>query len=70
MTLLNSQKLKDSAFKTFENEEKDTEMRYDITRDELAHIAKKIKNVMKFNRKFYENQESRKRKRPKDKSFK
>ena len=32
-----------SAFKASKNEEKDIEMPYDITRDELAHLAKKIK---------------------------
>ena len=42
MTLPNSQKLKDFDFKLL-REEKDTEMWYDITRDELAHIAKKNK---------------------------
>ncbi|KAL6328653.1 hypothetical protein AAG906_003338 [Vitis piasezkii] len=43
MTLPNSQKLKDSAFKVFKNEEKYIEIPYDITHDELAHMAKRIK---------------------------
>ena len=34
-----------------------------ITRDELDYIAKRIKNVMKFNKKFYKNQEFGKRKK-------
>ena len=39
------------------------------TIDELAHMAKKrIKRVMKFNKKFYKNQESRKGKRPNEQS--
>ena len=63
MTIPSSQKPKDSAFKVFENEEKDIEIPYDITRDELAYMAKMIKRVMKFNKRFYKNQESRKRKR-------
>ena len=37
-------------------------MTYDITKGELAHMAKKIKKVMKFNRMFYKYQESRKEK--------
>ena len=43
ITLPGSQKLEDSAFKDFENEEKDIEMSYDITKDKLTHIAKGIK---------------------------
>ena len=43
MTLPNSQKPKDYALKVYENEEKDIEMPYNITLDELAHMAKKIK---------------------------
>ena len=35
MTLPNSQKTKDSTFKTSKNEEKDIKMPYNITRDEL-----------------------------------
>ena len=34
MTLPSSQKPKDSTFKDFENEKKDTEMPYNITRDD------------------------------------
>ena len=37
-------------------------MTYNITRDELAHMAKRIKKVMKFNKRFYKNQEFGKRK--------
>ena len=44
--------------KGFENEEKDIEMPYNITRDGLAHMAKRIKKVMKFDKKFHKNQES------------
>ena len=43
MTLPNSQRPKDSAFKAFENEEKYTKMTSNITRDELTHIVKRIK---------------------------
>ena len=43
MTLPNSQKPKDYALKVSENEEKDIEMPYNITLDELAYMAKKIK---------------------------
>ena len=70
MTLPSSQKPKDIAFKAFENQEKDIEMPYNITRDELVHMAKRTKKVMKFNKKFYKNQESRKRKILIEKSFK
>ena len=45
-------------------------MPYNITRDELAHLAKRIKKIMKFNKRFYKNQESRKRKRPNEQSSK
>ena len=45
MTLFDSQKPKDFAFKAFENEEKYTKMLYDITIDELAHITKRIKRL-------------------------
>ena len=62
MTLPNSQKPKDSTFKTSKNEEKDIKMPYNITRDEL-------KKIMKHTRKFNKNQESGKGKRP-DKSSK
>ena len=63
MTLPSSQKPKDIAFKASQNEEKDTKMPNNITRDELDYIAKRIKNVMKFNKKFYKNQEFGKRKK-------
>ena len=43
MTLPNSHMPKDYVFKGFENEEKDIEMPYDITHDELTHMAKRIK---------------------------
>ena len=45
MTLPNSQKPKDYALKVSENEEKDIEMPYDITYDELTHKAKRIKMI-------------------------
>ena len=32
-------------------------MSYNTTKDELDYMAKKIKNIMKFNTKFYKNQE-------------
>ena len=60
MTLLNSQKPKESTFKVSKNEEKAIEMQYNITRDELAHMAKRIEKVMKFNKKFFKNKKSRK----------
>lgn len=52
ITLPSSQKPKDSTLKASDNQEKYTEMPYNITRNELAHMAKKIKKVMKFNQKF------------------
>lgn len=64
MTLPNSQKRQDFSFKAFENEEKDIKLPYNVIRNELTHMAKKIKNVMKFNRKIYKNQEYGKGKRP------
>ena len=39
-------------------------MSYNTTKDGLAYMAKKIKNIMKFNTKFYKNQEFRKGQRP------
>ena len=45
-------------------------MTYNIARDKLAYMAKRIKKVMKFNKKFFKNQESGKEKRPNDKSSK
>ena len=53
MTLRSSQKPKDSTFKASKKEEKYIEIPYNITRDELAHMVKIIKKVMKFNKKFY-----------------
>ena len=44
MTLSSSQNPKDFTFKAFENKEKDTEMPYNITRDELTPMAKRIIN--------------------------
>ena len=55
MTLPNSHKLKDSTFKTSENEENDIEMPYEVTNNELTHMAKRIKRAMKFNKGFYKN---------------
>ena len=43
MTPPSFQKPKDFIFKALENEDKDIEMQYDITHDELAHMAKRIK---------------------------
>ena len=43
-------------------------MPYDITSDELTHMSKRIKRVMKFNKRFYKNQESRKGKKPNEQS--
>ena len=48
MTLPNSLKPKDSTFNASENEEKDIEMPYDITYDELTHKAKSIKMILKW----------------------
>ncbi|KAL6315634.1 hypothetical protein AAG906_003738 [Vitis piasezkii] len=47
MTIPSSQKPKDFDFKVFENEEKDIEMPYDITSDELTHMAKRINRKRK-----------------------
>ena len=55
LTLPSSQKPKDFVFKAFGTEKKDIEIPYDITRDELAHMAKGIKRVIKFNKRFYKN---------------
>ena len=52
MTLLSSQKPKDSIFKAYENEQKDIEMPYNIARDEFTQMDKRIKKVMKFNKRF------------------
>ena len=38
-------------------------MSYNINKDEFAHMTKRIKKVMKFNKMFYKNQESKKGKR-------
>ena len=43
--------------------QKDIEMSYNINKDEFAHMTKRIKKVMKFNKMFYKNQESKKGKR-------
>ena len=43
-------------------------MPYDITSDEMTHMAKRIKRVMKFNKRFYKNQESGKGKSPNEQS--
>ena len=40
MTLPNSYKSKDSAFKASKNEENDVEMPYEVTNDELTHCQK------------------------------
>ena len=52
MTLPRSQKPKDSTFKASEDEVNDNEMSYDITSDELTHMARRIKRVIKFNKRF------------------
>ena len=39
MTLPNSQRSKDCAFKAFENDEKETKISHNITKDGLAHIV-------------------------------
>ena len=57
MTLPNSHKPKEFAFKASKNEEKDIKIPYDITHDKLTHMAKRIKRAMKFNKRFYKNQE-------------
>ena len=56
ITLLSSQKPKDFALKASKNEEKDIEMSYDITKSEFTYMAKRIKRIMKFNKRFYKNQ--------------
>ena len=45
MTLPNTYKPKDFTFKDFENEEKDIEKPYDITHDQLTHMANRIKRA-------------------------
>ena len=50
ITLPSSQKPKYYTFKASENEKKDIEISYNITRDELTHMTKRIKMVMKFNK--------------------
>ena len=42
MILPSSQKPKDFAFKAYENEKRDIEMSYDITKDELTDMVKRI----------------------------
>ena len=68
MTLPNSHNPKDFSFKASKNEEKDIEMPYDIIHDELVHMAKRIKRAIKFNKKFYKNQEFGKGKIPNEQS--
>ena len=55
MILPSFQKPKDFVFKASKDEVRDIEMSYDITSDELTHMAKRIKRVMKFNKRFYKN---------------
>ena len=43
-------------------------MPYDITHDELTHMAKRNIRVMKFSKSFYKNQESGKGKKPNEQS--
>ena len=62
MTLLNFQRPKESIFKASKNEEKELEMINDLTRDELAHMAKRIKRAMRLTKKTNKDQESGKRK--------
>ena len=45
-------------------------MPYNITKDKLAHMVKRIKKVMKFNKKVYKNQEFEKGKRLSEQSSK
>ncbi|RVW66556.1 hypothetical protein CK203_063870 [Vitis vinifera] len=63
MTLPNSHMPKDYVFKGFENEEKDIEMPYDITHDELTHMAKRIKGH-EIQQKILQEPRIWKRKRP------
>lgn len=42
MTLPNSLRSEKSTFKAFENDKKEIEMPNDLTKDELAHMAKRI----------------------------
>ena len=60
MTLPNSKKSKEAAFKASENEDKESEELNEITRDELAHMDKKIKKAMRFPRKPNKGSESSK----------
>ena len=50
MTLLDSQKHKESIFKASKNEEKETENYKEIGREKLAPMSKQIKEALKFQR--------------------
>ena len=51
MTLPNSHKSKKAAFKASEIEDRESEEPNGVTREELAHMAKRIKKAMRFPRK-------------------
>ena len=68
MTLPSSQKPTNFVFNNYENEEKDIGMPYNITIDELGRMAKRVKRIMKFNKRFYKNQKFGKGKRPNEQS--
>ena len=69
MTLPDSQKLKESPFKAFKNEEKETKKSESVSREELAHMAKCVKETLKLDQISNRKQDSRNEKIF-DKSFK
>ena len=69
MTLPDSQKLKESAFKAFKNEEKETKKSESVSREELVHMAKCVKETLKLDKISNRKQDSRNEKIF-DKSFK
>ena len=63
ITLPNSKKPKDYAFKASENDEKYTKISYNIARDEVAHMTKRIKKVIKFNKFFFSKIKNKEKKK-------
>ena len=58
MTLLESQRPKETAFRVSKNEEKETKNLKDLTRDKLVHMAKQIKQAMILKTRSNKNQDS------------
>lgn len=63
ITLLDSHKPKESTFRATKIDQKKFKIPNRINRDELAHMAKCIKQALKLNKRSNENQDSRKEKR-------